>query len=145
MTAPAAILGAVAAWAAAAPPGSGTAWREAGRPARVLVVTYFVTDVRCPSCLKIEAWTREAVEHSFAKPLRSGRLVFRLVNIEEPANAHFWDDYRLITKSVVLSDTVDGTERRWKHLDRIWILLHEGKPAFQRYVRDEIAAWLKPG
>jgi len=51
-------------------------------------------------------------------------------------------DYELYTKSVVLSETKNGKEVRWKNLDKVWTLLGD-EAAFKKYVRDEVSAYLK--
>ncbi|MBK6403606.1 MAG: hypothetical protein IPF66_00370 [Holophagales bacterium] len=51
-------------------------------------------------------------------------------------------DYRLYTKSVVVSEVKDGKEVRWKNLDQVWQLL--GSPdAFQEYVEREVRSYLE--
>jgi len=116
-----------------------------GAPAELadgVIVTYFLTDIRCPTCHQIEAYTREAVETGFADALREGRLMWRTVNTDREDNKHFIDDYGLTAKAVVLSRRQGGQEVDWKNLDRIWDLVGD-KDAFTAYIRDEVAAFLK--
>jgi hypothetical protein len=110
-------------------------------PDDAVVVTYFLTDVRCPTCIKIEAYTKEAVETGFADALADGRLVWRAVNTDEPGNKHFLDAYKLATKAVVVSVRRGGKEVNWKNLEDIW---HEVgvKDDFLSYIRTEVAAAL---
>jgi hypothetical protein len=65
-----------------------------------------------------------------------------MVNVDEPENEHFIEDYGLYTRSLVLSEVVDGEETRWRNLDRIWELVGD-PPAYDTYVREELAAFLK--
>ena len=53
-----------------------------------IVAYYFHTNYRCPTCRRIEAFSREAIETGFAKELADGKLEFRLVNVETPENSH---------------------------------------------------------
>ena len=71
-------------------------------PEAPVVVTYFSSDVRCATCLKIEALTRRAVEERFAGPLAKGQIAFQILNMDEEENAHFVDDYELAFKTVVI-------------------------------------------
>jgi hypothetical protein len=87
-----------------------------------LVVYYFHGNQRCSNCLKIEAYTKEAIDSN--------------------ANKHYRDDYQLYTKSVILSDLHNGKEVRWKNLDKVWEYLGD-KAAFKNYIREEVAAYLK--
>ncbi len=107
-----------------------------------LIVYYFHGNQRCANCIKIEAYTKETVDSTFASQLKDSTVVWRLVNTDEDANKHFREDFQLFTKSVVLSDLADGKQIRWKNLDKIWEYLGD-KAAFQAYVRDEVASYLK--
>ena len=118
--------------------------REPAAPAVLphrVVAYYFHTTQRCASCRAIEAYSREAIEKAFAAELADGRLVWRVVNIEDKGNEHFVKDYGLYTKSVVLVNEVRGRPAEWKQLERVWQLLQD-KPKFVRYVQDETRAYL---
>ena len=106
-----------------------------------VVVYYFHTTLRCPSCRKIEAYAKLAVETAFEGDMAAGRLQFRPVNIETDGNQHFTDDYQLYTKSLILSLRSSGREVRWKNLNRVWELLGD-EPSFVAYVQDETRAFL---
>lgn len=113
-------------------------------PAHQVMVYYFHGRYRCPTCLKIEAYTREAVQNGFAEELKSGTLVWQAVNVEEPAHRHFIKDYQLYTKSVIVSDQRHGRETRWKNLPEIWTLISV-KADFQKYIQDEVRVFLQEG
>jgi hypothetical protein len=109
--------------------------------ARKIVVTYFVTNTRCFSCYKIETLTESAVVNTFGGPLKEGRIEWRVVNTDEPQNAHFLKDYKLVTKSVIVSEVVGGREVRWKNCDKVWDLLDDPK-TFETYIVREVKAYL---
>jgi len=115
--------------------------KKAALPDRI-VVYYFHTTYRCPTCHKIENYTKEAVETGFAQELREGRLEFRVLNIEEPANAHFIKDYKLHTKSVVVVDIKENKQVRWKNLQKVWEYVGN-KPEFFQYIQDEVSLYLQ--
>jgi len=117
---------------------------SAALPANRVIVYYFHTTYRCTSCRNIEAYTYEAINGAFADQLKDGRLAWKVVNIEQKGNEHFAKDYQLYTKSVILARETHGTTKEWKNLSRIWELLHD-KPAFLKYVRDEVRDYLKVG
>ena len=106
-----------------------------------IVAYYFHTTYRCTSCRKIEAYSRLAIESGFAGDIASGRLQIRLVNIDDQDNKHYVQDYKLYTKSLVLSERADGREVRWKNLTRVWELLND-EPAFVDYVQRETRSFL---
>jgi len=90
--------------------------------------------------MKIEKFTKLALEENFDKELKNGDIEWKMVNVDEPGNKHFVKDYKLITKSVVLSDVKDGKEKSWKNLEKVWDLLgDEGK--FKKYIADEVRSF----
>ncbi|MFH1665235.1 MAG: nitrophenyl compound nitroreductase subunit ArsF family protein [Candidatus Omnitrophota bacterium] len=111
-------------------------------PGSRLIVYYFHGNVRCANCHKIENYTEGTVENYFKEQLRSGKIVYKMINIEEKGNAHFIKDYELYTKSVVLSLVKDGKEAKYKNLTKVWEYLGN-KTAFEDYERKEIKAFLK--
>jgi len=113
----------------------------APRPDRVIVY-YFHTTFRCPTCYKIEKYTKEAMESGFSQALGDGRVEFQVLNIEEPANSHFVQDYKLYTKSVVVVDIKDGKQARWSNLAKVWELVGN-QPLFIKYIQDEVNRYLQ--
>ena len=103
---------------------------------------YFHGTFRCPTCRKLEQYSKEAIEANFKDALTSGKLTFKVVNIEGKGNEHYVNDYQLYTKSLVLSLTKGGKEIRSKNLDKIWEYVGN-KQRFQDYVRMEVAAFMK--
>lgn len=107
-----------------------------------IVVTYFYTTARCPTCHKIEKLSSQAVNSNFENELKTGKVVWRVINVDEPENKHYNTDYQLYTKSLIISEMKDGKEVRWKNLKKVWTFVRdEGK--FNTYVKDEIKDWLK--
>ncbi len=106
-----------------------------------VTVYYFHKTARCMTCNRIETLTRQAVEGGFADEIKAGRIEIKVVNVEEPGNRHFADDYKLVTKSVVLVDGRKEKAGRWKNLDRVWELVHN-EEAFGKYVQSEVKAFL---
>lgn len=113
----------------------------ASQEARQLVVYYFMTSYRCRSCLFIENTTRKALDEQFASDQKSGRIVFKMVNIEEPQNKHFVDEYGIFTKSVVLSDLKNGKQEKWKNLDQVWNMIGQDVE-FKAYIVKEVKTFL---
>jgi hypothetical protein len=107
-----------------------------------IVAYYFHGDRRCATCLKIEAYTEEALKEKFAEELKAGKLVWHSVDISVPENKHFVDDYQLVAQSVVLSAVQDGKQTRWKNLDKVWQLVRD-KQAFFSYIQAETADFVK--
>ncbi|MFH0732988.1 MAG: nitrophenyl compound nitroreductase subunit ArsF family protein [Candidatus Omnitrophota bacterium] len=111
------------------------------RDAKVIAY-YFHGDFRCSNCYKIEKYSKEAIDKYFAKELASGELEYKVINVDERGNEHFAVDYKLYTKSLVISKIKDGREVEYKNLEKIWNHLGN-KGAFYNYVKEEIENFLK--
>ncbi|OGS36810.1 MAG: hypothetical protein A2293_04050 [Elusimicrobia bacterium RIFOXYB2_FULL_49_7] len=114
---------------------------SAKQEARQLVVYYFMTTYRCRSCIFIEGTTRKAMDEYFANEQNSGRMVFKMVNVDEPQNRHFIDEYGLYTKTVIVSDIKNGKQAEWKNLDQVWNLIGR-EDEFKAYIAKEVRAYL---
>jgi hypothetical protein len=112
------------------------------KPAQYLVVTYFYTTARCPTCHKIEELSDEAVNSNFENELKTGKIVWRVINVDEPENEHYSKDYQLYSKHLIISEMKDGKEVRWKDLKDVWTLVRNDEK-FENYVKTEINDWLK--
>jgi len=107
----------------------------------VVAAYYFHGTYRCSTCLRIEQYAREALEAGFPEELESGTLEWYAVNVEEPQNYHFVEDYDLATRSLVLVETEGGEQTRWKNLQRVWELVAD-REAFMAYVQQETGSYL---
>jgi hypothetical protein len=107
-----------------------------------VIAYYFHGTFRCTTCRTIEEYSHDAIQAYFAKELGNGRLEFRPVNVEEPANRHFIQDYQLVTKSLVLSLVSDGKETKSINLADVWKLVKD-KDKFFQYVKHEVEKFLK--
>jgi hypothetical protein len=103
----------------------------------VIHVTYFSSDVRCATCVRIERLTRETVEKNFAPEIASGRIVLQTINLDGPGNEHFVQDYQLISKTVIVSDRTKGQEVGWENLQQVWSK-QKNEQAFEAYVVDVV-------
>ena len=115
---------------------------ENPKPSHYLVATYFHNTFRCATCMHIEEYSAKAIKTNFADELKNGTLVWRVINLDEPENNHFNEDYKLYTKSLIISEINDGKEVRWKNLEKIWTHVRD-EEKFEQYVKSEIQDWLK--
>jgi len=125
--------------------GSQAAARPSGPAVAVsgpgVVAYYFHGRVRCASCVKIGNLSGKAIRDRFPEELRKGLVAFRQVNIDEPENRHFIDDYGLSSQSLVIVEYRDGRQVRWKNLEKVWTLLDSEKE-FLPYVQDGVSSYL---
>ena len=111
-------------------------------PENFVAVYYFHGNFRCANCHNIEQYTKEAVEKYFKKESDSGSVKFKTINVETKGNEHFTNDYKLYTKSVVLSLVKNGKEVKFDNLTKVWEHLRD-KEAFHRYIKNEVEKYLK--
>ncbi|MCX5668683.1 MAG: nitrophenyl compound nitroreductase subunit ArsF family protein [Candidatus Omnitrophica bacterium] len=107
------------------------------------VIAYYLHGTfRCPTCHKLEQYSKEAIEVNFKDALASGKLEFKVINVEDRGNEHYTKDYQLYTKSLILSLIKDGKEIKWINLDKIWEYVGN-KERFIDYVKIGVADLLK--
>jgi hypothetical protein len=106
-----------------------------------VIAYYFHTNTRCSLCARIEQYSHEAIEQGFPYELKNGVLDLRVVNYEQPENRHFMQEYKLVSKSLVLVNVVNGKQTKWTNLKLIWQLTGH-KDAFINYVRKEVRGYL---
>ena len=107
-----------------------------------LIAYYFHRTQRCETCLAIEAYAEEALKDAFPEELGTGELEWRTVNVEEPANEHFVEDYQIVSSELILVDTHDGERKEWRNLERVWDLVGD-ELEFKAYVEGEALAFLE--
>lgn len=107
-----------------------------------VIAYYFHGNFRCSTCHAMEQYSKEAIETKFKDALSSGKLEFKVVNIEERGNEHFAQDYQLYTKSLILSLVKNGKEVKSKNLAKIWEYVRN-KQRFLEYVSEEVNNFLK--
>ena len=132
----------------AAAPAPTAAGASANQPAhaevtgpRRIVVYYFHTTQRCPTCHRIEEWSELALRTAFGKELADSSLVFLAVNTDEKGNEHFVKDFQLYTKSLVVTDMTGGTRQHWDNLQKVWEFSGSQEKFFS-YVQDEVRKYL---
>lgn len=111
-------------------------------PSAMVIATYFHGDRRCSTCRKLEAYSHEALETGFTEELDDSTLIWRTVNYDRNENKHFLRDYKLYTKSLILSRVAGGEEIGWKNLDKIWELVRN-KEEYISYVQGETRKFME--
>ncbi len=118
------------------------AFAEKDKPQAKVIVYYFHGSFRCFTCTNMEKYSREAVEANFKDAVVSGKVEFKEINVEDQGNEHFVDNYKLYTKSLILSLVKDGKEVKYKNLDKIWEYARN-KFQFIDYVTRELNEFMK--
>ncbi|MHC4874809.1 MAG: nitrophenyl compound nitroreductase subunit ArsF family protein [Planctomycetota bacterium] len=113
-------------------------------PEQQFYAYYFHGNRRCDTCRAIENNTKETLNSHFSDELKSGALKFEIINVEKPENEHFITDYKLTTRSVVLSLKENGKESKFKNLVEVWSFADD-KVTFIEYAKTEINEFMSSG
>ena len=108
-----------------------------------LVVYYFHSNFRCPTCRAVESQAKEAVEAGFAPQLNRSEITWKILNYEKPAGAELARKFEIKDPAIVVARVKDDRVRDWKRLDKVLALVDD-KAAFAKYLRDEIEQMLAP-
>jgi hypothetical protein len=110
---------------------------------RKVLVYYLYVMPRCQTCLNIEAYSKAAIDSAFAEELKQGTVEWHAYDTGLPEYAHFWKDFKLEFKSLIVVEMNDGKPVRWKNCEKVWDLV-EDRDAFEAYVRAEVRDYLIP-
>lgn len=80
----------------------------------VIEVIDFHSTNRCMTCKAIEANTKYTLDTYFANELKSGKIVFKIVNVDKAENEKFAEKFEATGTSLFLNVIKDGKE---KHVD----------------------------
>ena len=106
----------------------------------LLEVVYFHRPQRCSGCVYAETGTRYTLETYFAEELVSGKIVFKVINLADNANAAIVEHYGAYTSSLFINSKKDGSENI-EEVKEIWFLL--GKDSeFVALVKSKIDRYL---
>lgn len=99
-------------------------------------VVYFHRTRRCYSC----QWAGDAVEYTvqtyFANELASGRLILKMLDVQDETNADIANEYGAYGSSLYINDVVDGIDHI-EPMPEIWYHVGDAEE-FVELVRAEI-------
>lgn len=102
-----------------------------------VVVYYFHSNTRCPTCREIESQAYNVVHSDFAEEVASGKIQWKVLNYEEPANAELAKRFEIQMPVVVVARIVNRELAEWKNLDRVWALVGD-QSGYASYLGEEI-------
>jgi hypothetical protein len=106
-----------------------------------LIVYYFHSDARCPSCRAIESVTKETLDTRFSAQLGRGEIVWKILNYSKPSGALSALKFEVKDPVVVLARMKGGEIEKWNRLDQVMALAGD-KAALAKYIREEIERML---
>jgi len=107
-----------------------------------VVLYYFHGERRCNTCRTIESYAQTAIETKFKSQLEAGTLLWKVVNTDDEANAHFVKDFQLVSSSLVVAEMNGNDVRRHEVLQDAWTLVRD-EPKFIQYVQRSVHEYLK--
>jgi hypothetical protein len=106
----------------------------------LILAYYFHGNFRCHTCRTIEALAYKTVNERFAVELQSGEMIWKEINVEQPENRHFIDEFQLYSSSLVIVKKDGEKTVSWKILQDVWRLVKD-ENKFTEYVAKEIRAF----
>ncbi len=120
---------------------SGSCLLAAEPPPDRVVVMYFHRTLRCPTCLRMETYARQALQEAFAQQLQNGQVAFYSIDFQDERNARFTKVYRIVEPSLIVVKVVNNKGVEFKNLEEIWFKIRR-QEEFLRYVQTEVAEYL---
>ena len=117
------------------------ALQAASLPENGVVVYQFHRRFRCEACYKLEEAIKEGLAAHFPGELKSGSLVFRVLDLDQKDNSHYEKVYNFFYNTVIVVDMVNGKETRFKNLEEIWGMV-DNKEDVITFIRSEVAEYL---
>ena len=106
-------------------------------------VMYFHGKQRCMTCMAIEKNAREVVEKDFANEKKSGKVVFKVVDISTPEGAKIAKDYRVSYSSLFLNSRRGGKQSRTDITRFAFKNARKHTDVFKKEIADKINELLK--
>lgn len=106
-------------------------------------VVYFHGKQRCATCLVIEKYAREVVNQDFADEQKSGKVVFKVVDISTTEGKKLTKSYRVTWSSLFINSWKDGKEQRSNITEFSFKNARKNTEEFKKGVRDKIKEGLK--
>ena len=110
-------------------------------PADMVEVVYFHRAQRCSSCIYAETGTRYTMETYFKDELASGKLIFKVVDVEAKENDTIVKKYGAFTSSLFIN-TIRNSSDQIEEVKEIWLVLGKDE-AFIEVVKSKIERSLK--
>lgn len=97
---------------------------------------------RCMTCKAIEANTKYTLETYFANELKSGKIVFKIVNVDKKENEQFAEKFEATGTALFLNVIKNGKEN---HVDLTNLAFMKGtdQKVFSDLLKEKIATQLK--
>ena len=106
-----------------------------------VVVYYFHRKFRCQSCEVLESTLQNTLQVSYSEHFGTGRLAMCVVNLDDPVNHHYLEQFEIFSNSVVSVEKRGGKVLRFKTVESIWDVSEDGD-AISHLLQTEVAGFL---
>lgn len=106
-------------------------------------ILYFHGKQRCATCKAIEANAKEAIDARFADELKTGDVVFRIVDISRPENERIAEKYEVTWSSLILVKHAGGKEQVENLTEFAFGNARTAPEEFKEAVAEKVTALLK--
>ncbi|MCC5928295.1 MAG: hypothetical protein JJU28_03525 [Cyclobacteriaceae bacterium] len=109
--------------------------------ADLVEVIDFHSTHRCITCVAIEKTSKKVVEESFVDELKTGKVIFRVLNIDDPENKEIVKEYEIYGSSLVLI-IHRGDNKRAEDLTQFAFMNIRNEEAFSEGLKEKIRNFL---
>jgi len=106
-----------------------------------VIVYYFTRKFHCQSCETVERILLGTVRERYAKPFSEGRLAMCVVNVDDPVNRHYLNEYPIISNSIFLVRKVNGEVLQSKNLEDVWGIAQD-PDAITRFLEENLDGYI---
>ena len=107
-----------------------------------VIVYYFHRKFRCQSCETLETALQSTLEVTYSDHFGTGRLAMCVINVDDPENRHYLEQFKILSNSIVLVQKREGTVARYKNLESIWEV-SEDREAITEILQAEVGGFLR--
>ncbi len=106
-------------------------------------VLYFHGKQRCITCKNIEKYSKEVVENDFAKELKSGDIVFKVIDFSTKEGEAIADKYEISFSSLLVNKYTNGQETVNDMTEHAFSTAKEQEAEFKTGLKEKINELLK--
>lgn len=98
---------------------------------KTITIFYFHGSRRCVTCLSIEKYTKEILQESFKKELKSGRMIFKSIDFSKSENKQLAQKYKISFSSLLIDFyNQEKGKREVKNLTKLGFRYARRQPEF---------------
>jgi hypothetical protein len=106
-----------------------------------VIVYYFHRKFRCQSCEVLELTLQSTMQITYADHFGAGKLAMCIINVDDPENRHFLEQFEIFSNSIVIVEKKGGVISRYKNLESIWDISQD-RDAITQLLQTEVAGFL---